>query len=63
VYPQIMTKSDLSFQRSIQNRKKKKKGKSGFIPAIARWVVERSNAWVERCKILVKNYERTLEMR
>jgi hypothetical protein len=40
-----MTKSDLSFQRSIQNRKKKEQGKSGFIPAIARWVVERSNAW------------------
>jgi transposase len=56
-------KSDLSFQRSIQNRKKKEQGKSGFIPAIARWVVERSNAWVERCKILVKNYERTLGMR
>ncbi|WP_371257841.1 hypothetical protein [Synechococcus sp. PCC 7502] len=25
-----------------------------------RWVIERSNAWVERCKILVKNFERTL---
>jgi hypothetical protein len=35
-------------------------GKSGFVPAIARWVIERSNAWMERCKILVKNHERTL---
>jgi transposase len=35
-------------------------GKSGFIPAVARWVIERSNAWVERCKILVKNFERNL---
>ncbi|MDB9328932.1 transposase [Nodularia spumigena CS-586/05] len=26
----------------------------------ARWVIERSNAWMERCKILVKNFERTL---
>jgi hypothetical protein len=29
-------------------QEKKEQGKSGFIPAIARWVVERSNAWVER---------------
>nr|WP_293260175.1 transposase [Microcoleus sp. PH2017_21_RUC_O_A] len=25
-----------------------------------RWVIERSNAWMERCKSLVKNFERTL---
>lgn len=25
-----------------------------------RWIVERSNAWVERCKSLVKNFDRTL---
>jgi hypothetical protein len=32
-------------------------GKSGFVPAVAKWVIERSNAWMERCKILVKNSE------
>jgi transposase len=26
-----------------------------------RWVIERSNSWVERCKNLVKNFEWTLE--
>ncbi|MDB9367180.1 transposase [Nodularia spumigena CS-588/02A10] len=26
----------------------------------ARWVIERSKAWMVRCKILVKNFERTL---
>jgi len=26
---------------------------------IARWVIERSNAWVERCKSLVKNFDRS----
>jgi transposase len=26
-----------------------------------RWVIERSNAWMERCKSLVKNFERTLD--
>jgi hypothetical protein len=25
------------------------------------WVVERSNAWVERCKSLVENFDRTLD--
>jgi hypothetical protein len=35
-------------------------GKTGFVPVKARWVVERSNAWMERCKSLVKNFERTL---
>nr|WP_293211901.1 MULTISPECIES: transposase [unclassified Microcoleus] len=28
---------------------------------MARWVIERSNAWVERCKSLVKNFDRTLK--
>jgi hypothetical protein len=32
----------------------------GFVPVAARWVIERSNAWVERCKSLVKNFDRTL---
>ena len=35
-------------------------GKTGFIPVAKRWIIERSNAWMERCKSLVKNFERTL---
>jgi len=35
--------------------------KSGFVPIKARWVIERSSSWVERCKSLVKNFERSLE--
>ena len=60
VYPQIMTK--ICFQLSTKPSKQEKaaQGKSGFVPAIARWVIERSNAWIERCKSLVKNFERTL---
>lgn len=60
IYPQIMTK--IRFERSTKPSKQEKAatGNSGFVPAIARWVIERSNAWMERCKILVKNYERTL---
>jgi transposase len=60
IYPQIMTK--IRFERSTKPSKQEKavQGKSGFVPAVARWVIERSHAWMERCKILVKNFERTL---
>ncbi|WP_322742483.1 transposase [Gloeocapsopsis crepidinum] len=60
IYPQIMTK--IRFERSTKPSKQEKAepGKSGFVPAIARWVIERSNAWIERCKRLTKNFERTL---
>ena len=60
VYPGIMRK--VRFERSTKpsTQEKAAQGKSGFVPAVARWVIERSNAWMERCKILVKNFERTL---
>ena len=58
VYPEIMTK--IRFERSKKPSKQEDQGKKGFVPAIARWVIERSNAWRSRCNILVKNYERTL---
>ena len=60
VYPQIMAK--VRFERSPKPSKAEKKtlGKSGFVPVATR-VVERSNAWMERCKSLVKNFEWTLD--
>jgi len=61
IYPQIMRK--IRFERSPKPSKAEKQaqGKSGFVPVATRWVIERSNAWMERCKSLVKNFERTLE--
>lgn len=60
IYPHIMTK--IKFELSVKPSKQEKsaQGKSGFVPVAARWVIERSNAWMERYKILVKNFERTL---
>jgi hypothetical protein len=60
IYPQILTK--IRFERSPKPSKAEKaaQGKCGFVPAVTRWVVERSNAWMERCKSLVKNFEWTL---
>ena len=60
VYPGIMHKIRIQLSPKPTKQEKAAKGKSGFVPVAARWVIERSNAWVERCKILVKNYERTL---
>lgn len=61
VYPQIMQKVRFELSPKPSKQEKEEQGQSGFVPVAARWVIERSNAWVERCKILVKNYERTLE--
>lgn len=58
LYPDIMTK--ICFELSPSKREKTKLGKTGFVPVKARWMVERSNAWVERSRGLVKNFERTL---
>lgn len=60
VYPQIMQKIRFELSPKPSKAQKLAQGKSGFVPVAARWVIERSNAWMERCKILVKNYERTL---
>ncbi|MDF5728542.1 MAG: transposase [Rhizonema sp. PD38] len=50
----------MNFRQNHRNRKRKHKVNLGKVPVAARWVIERSNAWMERCKILVKNFERTL---
>ena len=61
IYPAIAKKVKLKLSPKPSKAQKKAEGKSGFVPVKARWVIERSNAWMERCKSLVKNYERTLD--
>ncbi len=60
VYPQIMTKIRFKVSPKPSKTQKEKEGKTGFVPVKARWVIERTNSWMERCKSLVKNFERTL---
>lgn len=61
IYPEFFSK--VQFERSPKPSKAEKEaqGKSGFVPVATRWVVERSNAWMERCKSLVKNFEWSLD--
>jgi hypothetical protein len=61
VYPEIGDKLQFELLPKPSKQEKLAQGKTGFVPVKARWVVERSNAWVERCKSLVKHFERTLE--
>lgn len=60
LYPQIMTKIRFQLASKPTKAEKAALGKTGFFPVATRWVIERSNAWMERCKSLVKNFERTL---
>ncbi|MBW4451143.1 MAG: transposase [Spirirestis rafaelensis WJT71-NPBG6] len=61
IYPAIMTKIKFKLSPKPSKTQKEKEGKTGFVPVKARWVIERTNSWMERCKSLVKNFERTLE--
>ena len=77
VYPQIMTKSRCKLAPKPTPAIKLATGKAGVVPVATRWVIERTNAWMERCKSgcnraevssacvapssLVRNFDRTLE--
>ena len=61
IYPQIMTKIQFELATLPTKAEKQAQGKTGFVVIPTRWVIERSNAWMERCKSLVKNFERTLD--
>lgn len=50
VYPQIITKIRFELSPKPSKSQKKKDGKTGFVPVKAKWVIERSNSWMERCK-------------
>ncbi len=60
IYPEIMKKIQFELSAKPSKTTKEAQGKTGFVPVKARWVIERSNSWMERCKSLVKNFERTL---
>ena len=57
IYPAIMSK--IRFQLSPKPSKQEKENleKTGFVPVKARWVIERTNSWMERCKSLTKNFD------
>lgn len=56
-----MTKLQFELAPKPTKAEKAAQGKTGFVVVATRWVIERSNAWMERCKRRVKNFERTLD--
>ncbi|MGR3275096.1 transposase [Acaryochloris marina NIES-2412] len=60
IYPAIMRKIRFELSPKPSKAEKAAPGKTGFVPVATRWIIERSNAWMERCKSLTKNFERTL---
>lgn len=60
VYPDIGKKLRFELSPKPSKAEKTAQGKTGFVPVATRWVIERSNAWMERCKSLTKNFDRTL---
>jgi transposase len=59
--PKILEKVTFHNSPKMPKEMKEEKGLKGFVPIAKRWIIERSNAWLEKCKSLVKNFERTLE--
>jgi hypothetical protein len=55
ISPQILTKIKLELSEKPSKKQKQAQGQSGFVLVKATWVIERSNSWMERCKILIKN--------
>ncbi len=56
IYPQILTKIRIQ----ITPKPSKDKDNPGFKPVHKRWVVERTNAWSEKCRKLCKNCEKLI---
>jgi transposase len=60
IYPDILSKIVIEIAPKISPEEKKARGLSGFIVIYKRWVVERSNSWMEKCRLLWKNCESQL---
>jgi len=60
-HPAILNKVTFEISPKMSKEMKKELGLKGFVPVFKRWIVERSNSWTEKCKSLIKNFEKTLE--
>lgn len=60
IYPQILSKVKIEISPKVSREEKEKQGISGFVVIHKRWIVERSNSWMEKCRLLWKNCEAKL---
>ena len=62
IYPDILTKITIKLSPKItpeqkETSKKENPDKQGFVVIAQRWIVERTNAWINQCRVLWKNCE------
>ena len=57
----VRPKIEIKIAPKISDTEKKEKGLTGFVVVAHRWIVERSNAWMEKCRLLWKNCESKLQ--
>ena len=55
--PEVLTKITIKIAPKMSPEQKKAQGLTGFVVVAKRWIVERSNAWMEKCRLLWKNCE------
>ena len=60
LYPDILSKIIIEIAPKMSPEEKKEKGITGFVVVHKRWIVERSNSWMEKCRLLWKNCESKL---
>ncbi len=63
IYAQVMTKIRFHLALKPTKAEKAAQAKAGFVPVATGWVIERSNAWMERCNSLVKTLRELSLMR
>lgn len=60
ICPDILSKVAIEIAPKMSPEQKQEEGVSGFVVVHKRWIVERSNAWLEKCRLLWKNCESKL---
>ena len=60
LYADILSKIVIEIAVKMSPAEKKANGVTGFVVVAQRWIVERSNAWLDKCRLLWKNGESKL---
>lgn len=60
LHADILSKIEIKIAPKVSPEEKEARGVSGFVVVAKRWIVERSNACLEKCRLLWKNCESQL---
>lgn len=57
ICPDILSRIRIEIAPKMSPEQKREAGVTGFVVVAKRWIVERSNSWLEKCRLLWKNCE------